>query len=46
MMQHSMVFNADVKLVCIQSGEGLYCPARKETDGIALATLRLTDTAG
>ena len=36
----------DVKLYCIQSGEGFYCLARNETDGVALATLRLTDTAG
>jgi hypothetical protein len=37
---------SDVKLYRIQSGEGLYCPARKETDGVAQAALRLTDTAG
>jgi len=38
--------NTDVKLYRIQSGEGLYCPARKEADGVAKAALRLTDTAG
>ena len=25
----------DVKPYCIQSGEGFYCPARKETNGVA-----------
>ena len=38
--------NTDVKLDCIQSGESFYRSARKETEGVAFATLRLTDTAG
>ncbi|HOQ62506.1 MAG TPA: hypothetical protein PKZ39_00870, partial [Clostridia bacterium] len=45
-MAPCFLFDADVKPVCIQSGEGFCWPARKETDGVAKAASRLTDTAG
>jgi hypothetical protein len=35
----------DVMPVCIQSGVGFYCPARKETEGVAKAVLKETGTA-
>jgi len=35
----------DVLPVCIQSGVGFYCPARKETEGVAKAVLKETGTA-
>lgn len=36
----------DIKLYCIQSSKSFYRSARKKTEGVALATLKLTDIAG